>query len=286
LAMATGDHTLAREYLDQAHYAAIRLNDRHDALQIAIALAQLDSTDPSQTPAALERLETYLKAFDQSIVEARRDALELEQELDLFRDEAEQGKQKQVELAARLSATQRRAQELWITANTDALTGLRNRRALAEYVSAVLAKPEREAYSVLMFDVDRFKSINDTFGHPVGDQALSDLANVVRGVLRAGDEFFRYGGDEFLVIANGRGARNGAHLAKEIIRVARTVSPSDLNPVAVSVSVGVMYVPTASDARWVDVVQRVDAALLRAKALGRSRFVAGRITPEYLRTEQ
>lgn len=286
LALATGEITLAREYLDLAHYAAIHFNDRHEALQIAISLARLDATDPSRIPVALERVETYLKAFDQSIVAARRDALELEQELDLFRDEAERGKQKQVELAARLSATQRRAQELSITANTDALTGLRNRRALAEYVGAVLVKPEREAYSVLMFDVDRFKAINDAFGHPVGDQALSDLANAVRGVLRAGDEFFRYGGDEFIVIASGRGARNGAHLAEEIIRVARTLAPSDTDPVAISVSVGVMYVPTVSNARWSDVMQRVDAALLRAKAQGRSRFVSGRITPACLRTEK
>jgi diguanylate cyclase (GGDEF)-like protein len=286
LAMAMGDNALAREYLDRAHYAAIQSNDRHEALQVAISLAQLDAADPTLTRPALERVETYLKAFDQSIVEARRDALELEQELDLIRDEAEQGRLKQVELASRLSATQRRAQELSITANTDALTGLRNRRALAEYVSAVLTKPEREAYSVLMFDIDRFKSINDAFGHPVGDQALSELANTVRGVLRTGDEFFRYGGDEFIVIATGRGARNGAHLADEIIRVARTLTPSENDPVAISVSVGVMYVPVVANARWSDVMQRVDTALLRAKAQGRSRMVAGRITPASLRKDK
>jgi diguanylate cyclase (GGDEF)-like protein len=285
LAMATCDNGLAREYLDLAHYAAIHCNDRHEALQIAISLALLDVANPNTTRDALERVETYLKAFDQSIVAARRDALELEKELDLIRDEAERGKLKQVELAARLSATQRRAQELSITANTDALTGLRNRRALAEYVSAVLVKPEREAYSVLMFDVDRFKAINDAFGHPVGDQALSDLANAVRGVLRAGDEFFRYGGDEFLVVASGRGARSGAHLAEEIIRVARTLAPSGSDPVTISVSVGVMYVPATSNVLWSHVMQRVDAALLCAKVQGRSRVVSGRITPASLRSE-
>jgi diguanylate cyclase (GGDEF)-like protein len=283
LAKAMGDAALAREYLDLAHYAAIQANDRHEALQIAIALAQLDAVDPTRAAIALTRVDAYLKALDQSIVAARRDALELEQELDTIRNEAEQGKLKQVELAARLSATQRRAQELAVAANTDALTGLRNRRALAEYVSAVLMKPERDAYSLLMFDVDHFKAINDAFGHPMGDQALSQLATTVRGVLRAGDEFFRYGGDEFIVIATGRGARNGAHLAEEIVRAARNLMPSDIDPVVISVSVGVVFVPQAIAPAWSLVMQRVDAALLEAKALGRGRVVAQRITPESLR---
>ncbi len=284
IGVATQDFALARAYLDLAQFNAISADDRRAVLEIALLQAQLEAANPHALQTWLARSVAALDALDKSHTAQRRDALELEQELDDIRHEAELGKLKQVELAARLTATQRRAHELAIAANTDPLTGLRNRRALAEYVEAVLNKPKREPYAVLMFDIDRFKAINDAFGHPVGDQALSLLANAVRGVLRAGDEFFRYGGDEFLVVAAGRGARNGEHLAEEITRVARSLAPSEIDPVSISVSVGVVYVPAVAQALWPLVMQRVDSALMQAKAQGRSCVIAQRITPASLRT--
>jgi diguanylate cyclase (GGDEF)-like protein len=286
IGVATQDLGLAREYLDLAQYGAINAEDRRAILEIALLQAQVEADNPEAAQAWIARSQLALKALDQALATQRRDALELERELETIRDEAEQGRLKQVELTARLTATQRRAQELAIAANSDALTGLRNRRALAEYVEAVIDKPNHEPYAVLMFDIDRFKAINDAFGHPVGDHALSLLASSVRLVLRAGDEFFRYGGDEFLVIATGRGARNGAHLAEEITRVARGLAPSHIDPVSISVSVGVAYVPAVAQVSWAHVMQRVDAALLRAKAQGRSRVVVERITPASLLPDQ
>ena len=279
-----GDFRFAKEYLDLAHFSAINTDDRRAMLEISLLQAQVESKSSQAAGGWIARSLTTLNALDHALKMQRREVLEFEQEVEEIREDAEEGRIKQLELAARLNATQRRAQELAVAANTDALTGLRNRRALAEFVAAVLDKSDRESYSILMFDIDRFKAINDAFGHPIGDHALALLAGAVRGILRAGDEFFRYGGDEFIVVAAGRGAGNGMHLAEEIVRVARAISPSNFDPVTISVSVGVVYVPAATSVKWADVMERVDTALLQAKAQGRGCIVGERLTPASLRT--
>ncbi len=279
-----GDFDFAKEYLDLAHFSAIDTDDRHAILEISLLQAQVVSRDGQAANGWIARSLTSLNSLDHALKMQRREVLEFEQELEEMREDVELGRIKQVELAARLNATQRRAQELAVAANTDALTGLRNRRALSEFVDAVLNKPSREPYSILMFDIDRFKAINDAFGHPVGDHALALLAGSVHNILRAGDEFFRYGGDEFIVIATGRGAGNGVRLAEEITRVARALSPSNIDPVSISVSVGVVYVPAVTLVDWADVMERVDASLLQAKAQGRGCIVGQRLTPASLRS--
>jgi diguanylate cyclase (GGDEF)-like protein len=159
-----------------------------------------------------------------------------------------------------LSATMER------TAQTDSLTDLYNRRALTEQLTRAAARARRhdEPLSVLMIDLDRFKQTNDSFGHEAGDQVLCTIADCMRDVLRAGDIFGRWGGDEFLVaLPKTDGA--GAHATAARLRDA--AARIDLHaiglPDGVSLSVGVA---TGTQTGPHELVREADLELYRAKA--------------------
>jgi diguanylate cyclase (GGDEF)-like protein len=122
-----------------------------------------------------------------------------------------------------------------------------------------------------MIDADHFKRVNDTYGHPVGDQVLAELAKRIRSGIRDCDDVGRYGGEEFLVLLNNCDARH-AHIAGERIRqsVAATPIESTAGPLDVTVSVGLTTYgpePKAGD----ELVAACDRALYTAKDKGRNR---------------
>lgn len=165
-----------------------------------------------------------------------------------------------------------RERELTVLIGTDPLTGVANRRVFFERLEAELARSRRHGnpLSLLMVDVDHFKSINDRHGHQVGDIVLADLARGLREALRTADVVARYGGEEFAIILPEAGI-DDATRAAERVRAAITALrfPSVAEPVRVTVSVGVacMQPGEASD----ELVYRADAALLDAKRGGRDR---------------
>lgn len=154
-------------------------------------------------------------------------------------------------------------------ANTDPLTGLLNRRALDEWA----AVPPSAA--VLMVDIDRFKAINDTYGHAVGDRALRGVADVIRSSLRRTDRAFRFGGEEFVVVVElDRESTDDAAtaLGERIRQLVESVDPRDLGiDHPITVSIGVDRVD-ASEA-LAPHIRHADRALYAAKALGRNRVV-------------
>ena len=120
-------------------------------------------------------------------------------------------------LAATAFAAERRLALTHAEARRDALTGLANRRALDERLEAALreaAAVQREL-AVVLFDLDDFKRVNDTDGHAAGDAVLAQVARTAARVLRAGEELFRVGGDEFAVVVSG-GVEAGLHVAERI----------------------------------------------------------------------
>lgn len=171
-------------------------------------------------------------------------------------------------MAMVIRSTQRRAIQLEDVANRDAMTGLSNRRygeRLLEMEVERAARYERPL-SVVLFDVDHFKRINDTYGHPVGDRVLMTVARILGDASRESDVLVRWGGEEFLLIVPERGMGEAARLAE---RLRRTLEESDVAiPRLLTASFGVATLMERESAA--DVVRRADAAMYAAKQGGRN----------------
>ncbi len=163
----------------------------------------------------------------------------------------------------------------------DGLTGLLNRRAIEEGIEAQIRRSLRsgEAFSVLMLDLDHFKSINDRFGHAAGDRALRHVATVLLSGVRDVDDIARIGGEEFLALMPGA-TLDAVMPVAERLREQLAAQPLhfDGTIVAVTMSIGV--------AQWNDpaddvsrLLVRADAALYQAKQQGRNRVVAASVEP-------
>jgi len=157
----------------------------------------------------------------------------------------------------------------------DGLTGLRNLRALQEQLPTWLGPAGRTGrrMAVLMMDVDGFKTVNDHLGHGVGNELLKEVANLLRFAVRVGDEPYRFGGDEFVLLlsdADGGGANTVATRIQEIYRsMGQTLRGTD---VQVSFSIGIAIFPE-DGATPEALMERADAALLEAKRTGPATIV-------------
>jgi diguanylate cyclase (GGDEF)-like protein len=166
------------------------------------------------------------------------------------------------------------------TARTDELTGLKNRRSLAEALVTIRAGVKRygDRYGILMLDLDQFKGLNDGLGHVEGDRILRTVANTVRSSIRPDDGAFRYGGEEFTVVMRIK-APGDAAAAAERIRAAieglaiRHPTNPPFGVLTVSVGYAVIAPPDleTTDETWLDLA---DDALYRAKGAGRNRTEA------------
>jgi diguanylate cyclase (GGDEF)-like protein len=167
-------------------------------------------------------------------------------------------------------------------ASVDSLTGLATRRALGETAAAVLAVSPGEApdgTGLMLVDVDRFKLINDTFGHPVGDAVLTHLGLLMRAAVRRGDTVARFGGDELAVLLPNTPAADAHRRAEELrLTIRETPLRHDTGVVQFTVSVGVAHMPVGHpDLQRLYVA--ADQALYRAKHRGRDRVVMSEVRP-------
>lgn len=163
--------------------------------------------------------------------------------------------------------------ELTRLALTDPLTGLWNRRHTSELLSADLAQAQRhgQALTLLMVDVDNFKSINDTHGHQTGDRVLVEVANRLREQVRSTDVVGRWGGEEFVVLLRYCGLRDAVATAEKLRQRIAEVPFDTL--FSVSVSIGAAELQDNDDlASW---IARADAALYAAKRAGRNTVATG-----------
>ena len=157
----------------------------------------------------------------------------------------------------------------------DPLTGLANRRFGLERLGEEFSRSVRskEPLGVILFDIDHFKAVNDTYGHQTGDRVLRTVADAARRVLREGDTLMRYGGEEFLAVLPGAGTEDLDQLGERIRREVESAVTSDQHhEVRVTVSLGAVAVPTADVAGTDDLVRHADAAMYVAKAAGRNRL--------------
>ncbi|MES2260042.1 MAG: GGDEF domain-containing protein [Pseudomonadota bacterium] len=156
-------------------------------------------------------------------------------------------------------------------ANTDVLTGLRNRRRFNELAGSALSAGARNKQGLwlLMIDIDHFKQINDTFGHDAGDDALQRVGHTLRDTLRGGDIVARYGGEEFCILLPNTG-QDAAHATAQRLlqRVAQLrVGPQNNHPVTISVGAAAQQ---EDDGGLDALLKRADRALYEAKTSGRN----------------
>lgn len=176
-----------------------------------------------------------------------------------------------------LSELRRRSDEeelrkLREVASTDPLTGTGNRRWFDQEMNRRVTQFLRygNTCSLLMIDVDHFKSINDTWGHDVGDHALKAVTKVIAATLRDTDLLFRVGGEEFAALLPETEISNAIIVAERIrIAVVELMIPMEFNPIRLTVSVGgAQLLANESMGVW---LKRADKALYRAKQNGRNR---------------
>ncbi len=155
-------------------------------------------------------------------------------------------------------------------AKTDPLTGVANRRALDErfLVSAYKADRYKEPFSIIIFDLDKFKDINDMQGHLAGDIVLKAVADTIANTIRPTDLIARWGGDEFIVLMDG--TRNDAEALVTRIRAAMTHSSQET---LISFSCGITEFEEADDIG--SITHRADQAMYRAKAKGGDCVICG-----------
>lgn len=173
-------------------------------------------------------------------------------------------------------------EELRKLSRRDPLTSILNRRAFDEALADAWLACSRDqvALSILLIDVDRFKTINDRFGHAAGDATLVEISAAIRSQLRLGEDLVaRYGGEEFIVLCAGISVGDLAALAERIRATAaecRVQLPGDDGVgEPITVSIGTATEIPALDRRARELIVRADAAMYRAKAGGRNRVVVG-----------
>jgi diguanylate cyclase (GGDEF)-like protein len=223
-----------------------------------VALAEGDLSDPSSPRRGSQEVQDLFRG-----VMTLREELRVKKALE----------RSQERIAARLKRL----------SETDPLTGLRNRRTLGSIGRRLLKDAARtgKQTGLIMFDVDHFKRVNDAFGHNVGDAVLKGVVETVQFRLRSRDHFFRYGGEEFVVLAEIENEDEARMLAERLRLSLRYVHIVGLPDLVVSASFGVVV----SKGREYDLealIAEADRRLYIAKESGRNRVCAGDAAPKPL----
>ena len=160
---------------------------------------------------------------------------------------------------------------------TDALTGVLNRAALNSRAKEAFQKTEtlQQPLSIVAFDIDYFKKVNDTYGHQAGDYILTELSKVVRDkLIRENDVFARYGGEEFCLVLSGSNLKTAEEVAERVrhtIEQHRFVFQGQAIPVTLSAGVATRL---PKDVIWEDIFQRADVGLYESKKTGRNKVTS------------
>ncbi|MSM40471.1 MAG: diguanylate cyclase [Geobacter sp.] len=175
-------------------------------------------------------------------------------------------------LVIKLDDAQKQLKKL---ASTDELTGLKNRRQIMQRLGEEFERSTRldEPLCIIILDIDHFKRVNDTFGHPCGDQVLKQVALRISDSLRRYDSVGRIGGEEFMIVMPGAFLEDARTLAERQLHTIRNESFSDgQNTFSLTVSAGVSML-TASDKHVTTLIKRADNALYAAKQNGRDQVM-------------
>ncbi|OLQ81367.1 hypothetical protein BIT28_27610 [Photobacterium proteolyticum] len=164
------------------------------------------------------------------------------------------------------------SEQLKHLAEVDPLTGLLNRRAFTEKAQSLLLQPfnENQHVSVIVFDIDHFKGINDSHGHGLGDRVLTEVAAIVKSTLKKNDHVARLGGEEFVVLLNDTGVDRAKEIAEEIRTNIEAISILHRHQqIQCTVSLGIVS-EHAVNTDITTLIERADMSLYQAKSDGRN----------------
>ncbi len=166
--------------------------------------------------------------------------------------------------------------ELAKLADEDSLTGLANRRAAERALAVALESASPVPLALLFMDLDHFKTINDRFGHAMGDRVLREYAQLMRQSSRSGDIAARWGGEEFLLILMGADAARAGEIGERLRSAVERFDWAALDPaLAVTLSIGLASSTETTGRGAGSLLALADARLYAAKSGGRNRVVAG-----------
>jgi diguanylate cyclase (GGDEF)-like protein len=167
---------------------------------------------------------------------------------------------------------------------TDGLTGLFNRRHLESLLRSAVNTSLRygEHYSVILIDLDRFKRVNDRFGHDAGDMVLKETATLLKGITRNSDTVCRVGGEEFVVVCKHTDAETSIGIAEKIrSRLETTPMQTEYGTITLTASIGIATIPDKKNAQDAEMLMRnADMALYYCKRTGRNRIAHHRDLPQ------
>ncbi len=217
-----------------------------DATQAGVFFLRRSLHEPPLTPGDVEFADTVIRAAVSSIQRAK--------------------------LIESTMADNRRLEQL---AATDPLTDVLNRRALSDRLLGEMERVRRyeTTVSILLIDLDFFKRVNDTHGHLVGDDVLTEVAELLQRAIRAVDVVARYGGEEFVIVLPETGAVGAASFAeriRELVEAQPFVESQDGGGLRITASIGVATFPSPGLQTVEDLLAKADQALYRAKAEGRN----------------
>lgn len=174
------------------------------------------------------------------------------------------------QLAAAKESADNRAELAQILAGTDQLTGVPNRRGILTRLDQEIQRAEHDgsALTIAMLDIDHFKSINDKFGHAMGDEVLKRLAHICVDVLRESDGFGRLGGEEFLIVLPGAAAEAAKRINERLAQAIRETTARTINLPTATVSIGIAAYEPGMTAGML--CAAADGALYKAKREGRN----------------
>jgi diguanylate cyclase (GGDEF)-like protein/PAS domain S-box-containing protein len=178
-----------------------------------------------------------------------------------------------VAIASDISKRKEDEESIRRLADFDPLTGLPNRRLLQDRVETALNHAQRhdEPLALMFLDLDRFKNVNDSLGHNIGDELLIRVAQRLKSVLREEYTVCRLGGDEFVLLCPGTDASGAAHAATRVLALASQQHQIGSHELVITCSVGIALYPTDGDS-FETLLMRADAAMYRAKQTGRNAF--------------
>ena len=166
--------------------------------------------------------------------------------------------------------------ELKLLASTDPMTQLYNRRYFTNVTKHILglAKRQEQPLSLIMADIDKFKNINDTYGHHIGDEVIVYLAEIMKKQQRESDIICRYGGEEFVILLPNTDLKNAKLIAENLRKTIETSSIDLENneKLNFTLSLGVSVVDVKNEDNIFEVLQRADEALYEAKESGRNKI--------------